>query len=327
MNPEEKSEKSEILSEKYRPKKLDDIIGQDDILKRLKIYIKNRNVPNLMFAGSPGTGKSTSAIVIAKELYGEGWHLNFKEINAGDDRGIDVIRENVKKYANVQSIGNVEFKIIFLDEADALTKDAQGALRRTIEKYSNSCRFILSCNYSSKIIEPIQSRMAVYRFNRLSKEAIIERCKYISTQEKINITQEALESIAYISEGDCRRAINTLDTARASTESDIITINDIYQVSALIDSKIINDIIKKALSGNFLESKLMITDLLVNGLSPQDITKQMVDRAMDLDINQKMLADLVDIIGETDWRISEGQNENMGCNQMIANIVQLGSLT
>lgn len=324
MNPEEKSE---ILSEKYRPKKLEDIIGQDAILKRLKIYIKKRNIPNLMFAGSPGSGKTTSGIAIAKELYGEEWHLNFKEINASDERGIDVIRENVKKYASVQSIGDVEFKIIFLDEADALTKDAQGALRRTIEKYSNSCRFILSCNYSSKIIEPIQSRMAVYRFKRLSKESIIERCKYISTQEKINITQEALESIAYIAEGDCRRAINTLDVARASTESDVITINDIYNVSPLIDSKVINDIIKKALSGNFLESKLMIDDLLVNGLSPQDILKQMTYRAMDLNINQKMIADLVDIIGETDWRIDQGQNENMGCHQMIANIVQLGSLT
>jgi len=248
-------------------------------------------------------------------------------LHNSDDRGIDVIRENVKKYANVQSIGDVEFKIIFLDEADALTKDAQGALRRTMEKYSNSCRFILSCNYSSKIIAPIQSRTAVYRFKRLSKEAIIERCKYIAKQEKINITQEALESIAYIVEGDCRNAINMLDTAKASTESDIITINDVYQVSTLIDSKIINDIIKKALSGNFLESKLMIDDLLMNGLSPQDITKQMTDRAMDLDIDQKMLADLVDIIGETDWRIDQGQNENMGCNQMIANIVQLGSLT
>ncbi len=155
---------------------------------------------------------------------------------------------------------------------------------------------------------------------------IIERCKYITSQENIVITQEALEAIAYVAEGDCRKAVNMIDTARASTENTEITIKDIYQVSNLIDSKIIIDIIKTALSGNFNSAIYMIDNLLLDGLSPQDILKQMMDRAMEMSIEPKMIVDLIDIIGEADWRTSEGQNENIGLHQMIANIVQLGSL-
>jgi len=149
---------NDILIEKYRPHNLSEVIGQDLIIKRLKKYVETKNMPHLLLSGSAGTGKTSTSIALAKELYEKGWQSNFMEINASDERGIDVIRNRVKDYAAVSSIGNIPFKIIFLDEADALTNDAQGALRRTIEKYTSSCRFILSCNYSSKIIEPIKSR-------------------------------------------------------------------------------------------------------------------------------------------------------------------------
>ena len=317
----------DILIEKYRPNKLDGIIGQDRVIRRLKVYVSIKNMPHLLFSGPQGTGKTASAIALAKELYGNEWQLNFLEINASDERGIDVIRNKVKDYAAVSSIGDVPFKIIFLDESDALTKDAQGAMRRIMEKYAQSCRFVLSCNYSSKIIEPIQSRTAVYRFRKLQSKDIISRCKYITEQEKIKIDSEALEAIAYISEGDARKAIGILDTARLTTENNTITVKDIYEISSYIEPKIIIDIIKKALSKEFFASLTIIENLTMDGISAEDILKQLMTRALELNVPDKRInVELVDIIGETDWRISEGASELIMFKWMIAKMVKLGSL-
>ena len=317
----------DILTEKYRPHKLDQIIGQDNIVKRLKTYVERKNMPNLLFSGKPGTSKTTSAICIAKELYGIDWQSNFMEINASDERGIDVIRNRVKDYAAVSSIGNVSFKIILLDEADSLTKDAQNALKRTMEKYSSSCRYILTCNYSSKIIEPITSRTSIFRFKNLKIEDVIKICKNVCEQEKIKIESEALEAIAYYSEGDARKAIGIIDSSIISLESDTITVKDIYQVSSYIEPKLISDIIKKALSKEFFSSLTLIENLTMDGISADDILKQLMTRSMELNVpDKRIVVELVDIIGETDWRISEGANETIAFKQMIAKMVKLGSL-
>lgn len=317
----------QILTEKYRPYKLDQIIGQDNIVKRLKRYVQSCNMPNLLFSGAPGTSKTTSVICIAKELYGNEWSSNFLELNASDSRGIDVIRERVKNYASVQSIGNVPFKIILLDEADSLTKDAQNALRRTMESYSSSCRFVLTCNYSSKIIEPITSRTSVFRFKKIKSEDIIKICKNVCEQEKIKIESEALEAIAYISEGDARKAIGIIDSSMVTLENKSITLKDIYEISSYIEPKLITDIIKKALSKEFFSSLTLIENLIMDGISADDILKQLMTRSMELNVpDKRIVVELVDIIGETDWRISEGANELIMFKQMIARMVKLGSL-
>jgi len=163
---------SEIWTEKYRPSKFEDLVGQENIIKRVESLTNSLNIPHLLFAGPAGTGKSTLALITVKELFKENWKENYLELNASDERGISVVREKVKNFARTKSIGNVPFKIIFLDEADALTPEAQQALRRTMENYSTTCRFILSCNYSSKVIDPIQSRCALFRFKLLEKKAI-----------------------------------------------------------------------------------------------------------------------------------------------------------
>jgi len=300
--------------------------GKEDVyditVKDLHHYIANGFIVH-------NSGKTTAATALAKELYRTDFSLNFLEINSSDERGIGVVRDRIKSYASVSSIGDVPFKIIFLDEADALTSDAQGALRRTIEKYTNSCRFILSCNYSSKIIEPIQSRCAVYRFKRLQPNAVILRCKYIADQEKIKIDSESLEAIAYLAEGDCRKAVQLLDNSKLSLtpDHDTVSIKDIYETTSFIEPKIMIDILKNALSCKFLSSLTLMENLIMDGISAEDIVKQLMKRAMELHLpHEKINIELVDIIGETHWRISEGANELITFKQMIAKMVKLGSL-
>ena len=174
----------EVWTEKYRPKKLNDVVNQEDIVERLKAFVKNKNVPNMLFAGPAGIGKTTCALAIAHEVYGEGWKQNYLETNASDERGINTIRHKIKDFARTRPIGDTPFKIAVLDEADALTPEAQQALRRTMENYTHTCRFILIANYSSRIIDPIQSRCAVFRFTGIEKEKSKKYLKKIAKKEK-----------------------------------------------------------------------------------------------------------------------------------------------
>ena len=188
---------STIWVDKYRPKSFDDIIGQEYFVKRVRSFVESRSLPHLLFAGSPGTGKTTTALVVARELYGEnGLRGNFLELNASDDRGIDVIRNRIKEFAKLKSLTDIPYKIIILDEADSLTKEAQQALRRTMEKYSATCRFILACNEISKLIDPIQSRCVIFKFKPLSEKALLDLVKRIEKAEKINpLTEEIIEQL------------------------------------------------------------------------------------------------------------------------------------
>ena len=202
-----------IWIEKYRPQKLTDIVGQDEIVERLLSYVKSGNLPHLLFTGSAGVGKTTAAVTLAREFFLDSWQMNFRELNASDERGIDVVRNQIKQFARTTPLGMASFKILFLDEADALTTDAQAALRRTMETYARTCRFILSCNYSSKIIDPIQSRCAIYRFKPLAADAVKEEARRIAGREGLSITKEAMDAIVYIAQGDMRKAINALQGA------------------------------------------------------------------------------------------------------------------
>ena len=218
---------SEIWTEKYRPAVFSEMVGQEDIIKKIHSLTNSLNIPHLLFAGPAGIGKSSLALIIVKELFEKNWRDNYLELNASDERGINVIREKVKNFARTKSLGNVPFKIIFLDEADALTPEAQQALRRTMENYSATCRFILSCNYSSKIIDPIQSRCAIFRFKLLEKKEIEKYLRRIEQNEKLSITPEAIELLYEGSEGDCRRATNLLQST-ASISPAITTVGILY---------------------------------------------------------------------------------------------------
>jgi len=220
----------DIWIEKYRPKTLDEVAGQDEIIERLKAYVRTKNVPHLIFAGPAGTGKTTSALALSKELFGDTWKQNLNELNASDERGIGIIRGKIKNFARTAPFGKNRFKIIFLDEADSLTPDAQAALRRTIEKYTHICRFILSVNYSSKIIEPIQSRCTVFRFRPIRADDVKKYMQKIASNEKLEITPDGLETLIFISRGDLRKAINILQVGASVGKK--ITAELLYETSA-----------------------------------------------------------------------------------------------
>ena len=281
-------------------------------------------MPHLLFSGPPGVGKTAAAISIVKEIFGETWRNNFIELNASDERGIDIIRHKVKDFARMAPLGEANFKVIFLDEADALTNDAQSALRRTMERYSATTRFILSCNYSSKIIEPIQSRCAVYRFKPLSKEAVIKRIDHIAKIEKLEVAEGGMDAIEYVASGDMRKAINALQAA--ALLGDKVDEDTIYLITSTAKPEEIRELIKSAISGDFVTARGKLDDLLLSkGLSGEDVVVQLHRSMLAMDISNADKVRFIDRIGEIDFRMTEGANERIQLEALLAYFVLAGS--
>jgi len=307
----------EIWTEKYRPQKLSDVVGQRDIVERLSSYVRSKNLPHLMFAGPAGVGKTTSALAMAKEMYGETWRNNFIELNASDERGIDVVRGKIKEFARTAPLGGADFKIIFLDEADALTQDAQAALRRTMERFSRNCRFVLSCNYSSKIIEPIQSRCAIFRFRPVKAEDIKHHLKIVAKKEGVKIDDAALDAIVHVGEGDMRKSINSLQVA--ATIGKDVTIDVVYQATGNARPDEVVDMVNTALAGDFSGARAKLDEMMITyGLSGEDIIKQIHRSFYDLDIPDREKIRLIDRTGEIEFRIVEGSNERIQLEALLA---------
>lgn len=266
---------------------------------------------------------TATAISLVKELYGDMWRYNFIELNASDENGINVVRGKIKDFARSSTVGESEFKVIFLDESDALTPEAQAALRRTMENYTDICRFILSCNYSSKIIEPIQSRCSVYKFRRLPDDAIIQRVMYIAKEENVDISPGAINAIKYASQGDLRRAINALQSAAIIDKK--IDADMIYKTSALAKPEDIDDLILLSLEGNFVKAHVKLNYLLNDeGLAGTDITGQIYRQIFNINIPDKLKIGLIDFIGEIDFRISEGSNERLQLGTLMSKFMLYG---
>lgn len=313
----------EVWVEKYRPKKLDEVVGQTDITERLKAYAQTKSMPHLLFAGPAGTGKTTCAIALAKELFGDTWKANFQELNASDERGISVVRTKIKDYARIAPMGDAGFKIIFLDEADALTPEAQAAMRRTMERYTQTCRFIMSCNYSSKIIEPIQSRCAVFRFRPLKSEDIKKYLARIAQLEGKTLTDDGMEALVYVAEGDARKATNSLQVA--ASMGDTIDSDMIYKTASLARPEEVKKLLTTALSGSFAEARSRLDDLLITyGLSGTDVIKQIHKSIVELPIPDRKKVELVDKVGEIEFRIVEGGNERIQLEALISQFILAG---
>ncbi len=305
--------------EKYRPQKLEDVVGQEHIIDLLKNYIDEESMPNLMFTGPAGVGKTTTALALVKSVLGEYWHQNFLELNASDARGIETVRTNIKNFCRLKPIG-APFRIIFLDEVDNMTKDAQHALRREMEMYTKTASFILSCNYSSKIIDPIQSRCAIFRFAPIKGQDIVKRLEYIAEKENFEYDKSAIETIVYFAEGDMRKAINILQASASMGEK--ITEDKVNDVVSKAKPQDINDMITKALTGDFMGARELLRETMVlQGTSGEDMVNQIYQdvskRAMEEKMDSEVYVDLIEAIAQTDFRIREGANPRIQLEALL----------
>lgn len=304
-------------TEKYRPKKLDEVAGQKETVESLKAFVKVKNMPNMLFAGPPGVGKTTCCLALAHELFGHGFTGNFLELNASDDRGIDVVRGRIKDFARSVSLGDAPFKLIFLDEGDALTADAQQALRRTMEANSAVTRFVISANYSSRIIEPIQSRCAVFRFMPLADKDMRKTLEHVAKSEKLKVDDKALDALFYVSEGDMRKALNTLQGC--AMHATHITDEVVHKTSSRATPKEVRDMVALALGGKFMQARENLDKLIISyGLSGEDILYQVYREVGKLEMGEKQRMELIEAVGECNFRMVQGANERIQMEAMLA---------
>lgn len=310
--------------EKYRPYTLNDIVGNKETINALKNIAKDGNLPHLIISGLPGIGKTTAALALSRELLNNDEKLIKEavlELNASDDRGIDIVRNLIKTFAQKKvTLPYNRQKIIILDEADSITSSAQQALRRTMEIYSSSTRFIFACNQSNKIIEPLQSRCSILRFNKLGDEEILTILKRILDNENINtFTDDGLAALVFTSDGDMRQGINNLQSVYYGFK--MINNENVFKLVDTPNPIIINKMIKMALRGSTDESIVILDSLIERGHSCIDIinicfrvskTLQEVDNETVLTVLRK--------IGECQLKIIDGVSTRLQLCSLLSSL-------
>ncbi len=306
--------------EKYRPTKLSEIVNQTEIIGSLEALIANSgDMPHLLFSGSAGVGKTTTAICISRQILGENVKEYTLELNASDERGIGMVREKVKKFSRFAGMADAPFKLIILDEADEMTNDAQTALRRIIEDTAKYCRFILIANNISKIIEPLQSRCATFKFTTISEKDVIGRLGEIAKQEKVKTDQKGLKAVYDYSEGDLRHAINLM---QATASIGDITEKNVKSSAGLSKISDVDGILKMALAGKITESREKMIELIkVYGMSESDFLKYLNSAVFKS--KHERLSEILESIAKYDYRILVGANPEI---QLTALLAELGSV-
>ena len=306
--------------EKYRPTKLSEIVNQTEIIGSLEALIKDpTDMPHLLFSGSAGVGKTTTALCITRQILKENSKECTLELNASDERGIGMVREKVKKFSRFAGMSEVPFKIIILDEADEMTADAQTALRRIIEDTAKICRFILIANNVSKIIAPIQSRCASFKFTSIPQEEVIARLEVIAKKEKVKADKKGLKAIYEYSEGDLRHSINLM---QATASLGGVTEENVKVSTGLTKTSDVDEVLKIALSGKVVEAREKMIELIkVYGMSESDFLKYL-NSAVFKSKHDK-LSDILQVIAKYDYRILVGANSEIQLSAMLAEIAKL----
>ena len=306
--------------EKYRPTKLSEIINQTEIIGSLKALIKDpTDMPHLLFSGSAGVGKTTTALCLSRQILGEYAKDCTLDLNASDERGIGMVREKVKKFSRFAAMVDVPFKIIILDEADEMTSDAQTALRRIIEDTAKICRFILIANNVSKIIQPIQSRCAAFKFTSVSEQDVIARLEEIAKKEKVKTDKKGLKAIYEYTDGDLRHAINLM---QATASLGGITEENVKVSAGLTKTSDVDEVLKIALSGKVVEAREKMIELIkVYGMSESDFLKYLNSAVFKS--KHGKLSDILQVIAKYDYRILVGANSEIQLSAMLAELAKL----
>ncbi len=306
--------------EKYRPTKLSEIVNQTEIIGSLEALIKDpTDMPHLMFSGSAGVGKTTTALCLSRQILGEYAKDYTLELNASDERGIEMVRQKVKKFSRFAGMVDVPFKIIILDEADEMTSAAQTALRRIIEDTAKICRFILIANNISKIIEPIQSRCATFKFTTVSEEDVIARLEEIAKKEKVKTDKKGLKEIYEYTEGDLRHAINLM---QATASLGGITEENVKASAGLSKTSDVDEVLKIALAGKVVEAREKMIELIkVYGMSESDFLKYFNSAVFKS--KHTNLSDILQVIAKYDYRILVGANSEIQLSAMLAELAKL----
>ncbi len=306
--------------EKYRPQTLSAIVNQTEIIGSLEALIKDpTDMPHLLFSGSAGVGKTTTALCLSRQILKEYTTVCTLELNASDERGIEMVRQKVKKFSKYAGMVDVPFKIIILDEADEMTSAAQTALRRIIEDTAKICRFILIANNVSKIIEPIQSRCATFKFTTVSEEDVITRLEEIAKKEKVKTDKKGLKEIYEYTEGDLRHAINLM---QATASLGGITEENVKASAGLTKTSDVDKVLKIALSGKVAEAREKMIELIkVYGMSESDFLKYL-NSAVFKSKHDK-LSDILQVIAKYDYRILVGANSEIQLSSMLAELAKL----
>jgi len=308
--------------EKYRPKKITELVNQKEVVNSIKSLLKNQaEIPHLLFSGSAGVGKTTTALCVSKEILGEHWRDYTLELNASDERGINMVRERVKKFSRFAGLDTkIPFKIIILDEADEMTSDAQTALRRIVEDTSKICRFILIANNLSKIINPIQSRCVVFKFTKISDNDIISQLKFIAKKENVKFDEKGLSAICNYTGGDLRHAINIL---QATASSGNVTESIVKSVVGLTKTKDVQDVLKLALDGKITDARNKMIELVkVYGMSESDFLKYINQAVFNSKVNN--LEEILETIAKYDYRILVGANPEIQLSAVLAELTKFG---
>lgn len=309
--------------EKYRPILLDDIVGNEETINRLKVFGEDGNLPNLIISGPPGTGKTTSILCLARQLLGANVYKEaVMEMNASNDRGIDVVRNKIKMFAQKKvTLDKGRHKIIILDEADSMTDGAQQALRRIMEIYSSTTRFCLACNNSEKIIEPIQSRCAILRYTKLTDKQILRRLLEVCDLEKLSYTDDGLEAIIFTAQGDMRQAINNLQ----STHNGFGHINseNVFKVCDEPHPLLVKQMLENCMEQKLDEAMKILSHLWKLGYSAEDIINVIFRVCKTAQMPEYIKLEFIKLIGLTHARISQGLNSLLQLNALLARFVKI----
>lgn len=310
--------------EKYRPESLSDLVSHQEIIKTITRLIDEDKLPHLLFYGPPGTGKTSTILAAARSIYTpKQMHSMVLELNASDDRGINVVRQKIVDFASMRNLGSSTdgerrpIKLIILDEADAMTKDAQNALRRVIEKYTDSTRFCIICNYLSKIIPALQSRCTRFRFAPLSKDQVMPRLDYIIQTEKIKATESGKEALFKLSNGDMRRVINVLQST--SLAFDEVNEETVYQCVGQAPPSVIKNFFQILLDAPFEQAYEKLAKLsLLYGIALADTLDELLELIIGVDMPQNVAALLMDRIAQIEHRLSSGCSEKIQLLSLIS---------